>query len=184
MARVACHPAGPGKAKGFVFLVLCLFGMACSNHSDTPPPGGSEPAGCVPGESFSFFELPFQLDYRTPGTLSFSLTCDELDGTFTLNSGTEFFQANTPYPGPGKRYVFPESGYLLYAFRIPVPEVGGSPCPGASVTACLSLSAKVGSKWLSGSAAIYCGSQTLEASPVKILRLSGQMEETDGGTSP
>jgi hypothetical protein len=163
-------------ARIFFTLLACLSLAACSHQEDST---SSSPAtaGCVPGQSFTHFRLPFELDYRNTGTLSFSMTCDDLQGTLLLDTDHEFLQANVSYPGTGKRYDFPESGNVLYAFEVPVPGTDFAACPGKPLTLSLSLSSKAGSKRLSGAGAIYCGSGTATSKPLRVLRLSGQLEE-------
>jgi len=170
---------------GAAVLFFCLLSLACSSRSEPAPAGhnGEPEDGCVPGEHYTYFQLPFEMDYRSSGTLAFSLTCDDLQGILTLNETPGFLRAGVPYPASGKRRLLPETGYLLYTFGIPVREITEPDCPEGSATVWLSLSAQSDSHWLSGAAAVYCGLPQAPATArhVRLLRISGQVEETDGG---
>ena len=124
--------------------------------------------------------MPFTLEYRNTGLLTFSLTRDATEGTLVLHNDYDILKANVPYNGDGILYTFPENHFSLYTFKIHIPEGSETTCPGQPVTLSLSLSVKGDSNWLSGAMTAYCGSSTLKTRPSRIMRLTGRYEEIKG----
>ena len=180
MKKLSCITTTFHKSAKILFLCICLFCAACSKDSAKPTSNRNGEEECIPGKSYTYFRMPFSLEYRTQGILTFSLTCDSTEGTLVLNKDYNLLKAGIPYIGIGKRYTFPESRYALYTFKIPIQEGSEKTCLDQSITLSLSLSAKGDSKWLSGAITVYCGPSTLHSRPSGIMRLSGPLEEVDG----
>jgi len=171
------------KTRGWLIGLLLLAGTgtgAAGCSSDAPaPPVPPPPRVCIPGETLFNYRLPFQLDYRTAGEMTFSSCFDDLEGTLVLAGDAGFLRGGQAYAGTGKLYAFPESGHVLYTWKIPVQEVEERTCPEGNATLSLSLSARQGGKELSGGVSATCGPSTTGRRSFKIMRLSGVLEETE-----
>lgn len=164
------------RMAGIFILFACLFWAACTSDSDESTGTGTDRPDCIPGEHYDHFRLPFNLEYRNRGNLTFSVTCDETDGTLILNKDYEFLEAKVPYVGTGKRYTLPESQTLLYTFSMAVGKAREGICPDQPITLSLSLSTKEGNETLSGGLTVYCGTETLGNRSTRVMRLSGRLE--------
>jgi len=165
------------KGTAGIFLVLsCLLWTGCTTGSDESSMNNNIQQDCIPGEHMDHFQLPFNLEYRTRGTLTFSVTCDETEGTLVLNKDYDVLEAKVPYTGMGKRYTLPESRTLLYTFKMTATEAKEGSCQGQPVTLSLSLSTKEGIETLSGGLTVYCGTEILGSRPARIMRLSGRLQ--------
>jgi len=131
-----------------------------------------------PEEAVQTYTMPFELEYRTAGTMTFSERGATLEGSMVLEQDHAFLRAGVSYPGSGKRYTFPESRHVLYTWRIPVADVPASTCPEGSATLSVSLNAWEGSRKLSGGVTAYCGTSTAGRRSFQVMRLSGELEPT------
>jgi hypothetical protein len=161
-----------------LFLLLAGTALAgCSGDLALPP--HPTPPACIPGETLFSYRLPFQLEYRTEGEMTFTACLDDLEGTMLLNQDYAFLRAGLPYSGKGKRYAFPESDRVLYTWKISAPNVDAGTCAEQNVSLSLSLSAREGWRELSGGLTAYCGPSAKGLRSFKVMRLSGILEKTD-----
>lgn len=173
------HVRGSLLSWSLILVGLALaasIGTGCSGDDAASPDSQPLPA-CVPGESYSYFRLPFVLEYRVAGSLAFSLTCDQTEGTLVLDGNHGILRAGTAYAGSGHQRPFPEDGRTFYTFTMNPVEVQATVCPQEQATFALSISAPEGSDRFAGALTVYCGTSTLQARPHQILRLSGTLEE-------
>lgn len=167
-------------------LLLATIGLlsalwACSDEGAPPGPVSPGPPACVPGESVETFRLPFTLEYRTSGELNLSVTCDQIEGSLTVDQGYAFLEAGVPYAGTGMRYRFPETGDLLYTLTLHADGATVAACGEPDVACSVSLPAKAGSDYLVGGVAAYCGQEIARGRPFRLMRLSGRMEPEPTG---
>jgi hypothetical protein len=168
----------PGTLRLLFALALLLTAAAaagCSGDANPPEPA-PVPEPCQTPENY---RLPFQLEYRIPGTMTFSLCGKALEGTLILEKGFNVLRAGVPYAGKGTFFTFPESGHRLYTWTIPATGVDPATCPEGKATLSLSLSTREDWQTLSGGLTAYCGDGTNGRRPLKVMRLSGPLERTE-----
>lgn len=168
-ARPMAGRAAGRARRGPLLALLLAAGLLPRCAGDAPT---------APQETVLTYRLPFQLEYRAEGTLTFSARGDALEGTMVLDQDHAFLRAGVSYPASGRRYSFPESRHVLYTWKIPVAGVPASTCPEGSATLSVSLNAWEGSRKLSGGVTAYCGASTAGKRSFRVMRLSGDLEPT------
>ena len=132
----------------------------------------------MPGAQYDYYRMEFGLDYRNGGTLTFTSTCDTLEGTLTVREGNPLITGGVPYTGNGMLYRFPETGDSLYTLKFPGSAVQDGTCGGREISLSLSLSAKKGSPYSVGGLTAYCGRDVFYGRPARVMRISGTIDQT------
>ena len=179
-ARRGLHKT-PGYRIFLLLLAGTVIGIAgCSSDATPPtPPEPPAPGECVPGETLFTYRLPFHLEYRTAGEMTFSACFDDLEGTMVLAEDYRFLRGGHAYPVRGKRHTLPESEHVLYAWTVPIPDVDTGTCPEGNATVSLTFSARQGWKEFTGGFAVYCGPQIAAGRAHQVLRVHGVLDRTD-----
>jgi len=162
-----------------LLFTLCVACGSCSSGRSTRAGvGRTGEQVCVPGQAYRYYHFPFILEYRYKGTLNFSVTCNEMEGTLVMDKDTDLLKRGIPYSGTGHIYAFPESEYLLYTIEIALPDATVDGCPEQGFSLAISLPTRPDNTSLSGALTAYCGLSTFQERPLKVMRISGLLEET------
>ena len=119
-----------------------------------------------------------EMEIRDTAAVEIAVRGSHGDSTvrLTLSEGYGLAPAGSTLEAPGRIEAFPEANATLYTARLSAPAQSEGPCGAEPISLALSLHRPGDGPTVLGGLAAYCGDQTWQGRPQRILRLSGALQ--------